>query len=166
MENTAPPSGGCGCCAVQKAPPAPPPVDPAPPPSRSASFLQSAGSLGLSIALAFFPKCPMCWAAYMSIFGGIGLANIPYQGWLFPVLTGMMLVHVGLLYRKIVAVGYGPFALSLAGIAVLLSARLWFSDISILPFCGLALMIASALWNNFSSSFSKQHTLSWLQPRN
>src|SRR6185295_9869795 len=51
------------------------------------------GSLA-SLALAFFPKCPICWAAYMSLFGIVGLDRIPYSPWLQPVLAAVMLINL------------------------------------------------------------------------
>ena len=43
------------------------------------------------VAVAFFPKCPLCWAAYLSVFGIAGLERIPYTPWLLPGLAGLML---------------------------------------------------------------------------
>ena len=40
-----------------------------------------------SLGVAFFPKCPVCWAAYLSVFGIAGLEQIPYAPWLQPVLA-------------------------------------------------------------------------------
>jgi protein SCO1/2 len=37
-----------------------------------------------SLAFAFFPKCPVCWAAYLSLFGIVALEQIPYAPWLLP----------------------------------------------------------------------------------
>ena len=51
------------------------------------------GSLA-SLALAFFPKCPICWAAYLSVFGIAGLDRIPYSPWLQPVLAKAMLINL------------------------------------------------------------------------
>ena len=47
-----------------------------------------------SLAVAFFPKCPICWAAYMSVFGIAGLGQIPYSPWLQPVLVAVMLINI------------------------------------------------------------------------
>ena len=40
-----------------------------------------------SFAFAFFPKCPVCWAAYLSFFGIAALQQIPYAPWLLPLLA-------------------------------------------------------------------------------
>jgi protein SCO1/2 len=47
-----------------------------------------------SLGLAFFPKCPVCWAAYLSLFGIAGLEQIPYAPSLQPVLFAAMLMNL------------------------------------------------------------------------
>ena len=49
----------------------------------------------LSVAIAFFPKCPVCWAAYLSVFGIAGLEQLPYSPWLLPLLASLMLINLG-----------------------------------------------------------------------
>ncbi|MFN0215142.1 MAG: hypothetical protein ACKVT2_12875, partial [Saprospiraceae bacterium] len=61
---------------------------------------RSAPSILLGFLVAFFPKCPICWAAYMSMFGSFGLARTPYMGWLFPVLICFLGLHLLLLLKK------------------------------------------------------------------
>ena len=46
-----------------------------------------------SLALAFFPKCPICWAAYLS-FWNCRLDRIPYSPWLQPMLATAMLINL------------------------------------------------------------------------
>lgn len=47
-----------------------------------------------SLGVAFFPKCPICWAAYLSVFGIAGFQQIPYSPWLQPVLVSVMLINL------------------------------------------------------------------------
>ncbi|HEX9985914.1 MAG TPA: SCO family protein [Thermoanaerobaculia bacterium] len=53
-----------------------------------------------SIALAFFPKCPVCWAAYLSLFGVAGLNQIPYSPWLQPAIAALVLVNVATVWLR------------------------------------------------------------------
>jgi protein SCO1/2 len=47
-----------------------------------------------SLGIAFFPKCPICWATYMSALGISSLVPIPYAPWLQTVLFGVMVLNV------------------------------------------------------------------------
>ena len=47
-----------------------------------------------SLAVAFFPKCPVCWAAYLSVFGIASLNQIPYSPWLQAVLVAVILINL------------------------------------------------------------------------
>lgn len=68
------------------------------------------------ILAGFFPKCPFCWAAYLSFFGISGLQQIPYSPWLLPLIFGIMLFNLVLLYKKAkIRNGLLPFAISLTG---------------------------------------------------
>lgn len=68
------------------------------------------------VLVVFFPKCPFCWAAYLSVFGISGLQSIPYSPWLLPLILGVMVFNLVLLYRKaIVRNGLFPFWISLIG---------------------------------------------------
>ncbi|MBV7530783.1 hypothetical protein [Chitinophaga sp. sic0106] len=84
---------------------------------------RSVPSILLGILIAFFPKCPMCWAVYMSMFGSIGLAKLPYMPWLLPVLSVFLLIHVGMQFRAIPLRGPLPFIFSLTGACCLLLSR-------------------------------------------
>ena len=64
----------------------------------------AAGLLG-SVGVAFFPKCPVCWAAYMSVFGVAGLERMPYAPWMLPVLTAVLLVNVASVWWRSRATG-------------------------------------------------------------
>jgi protein SCO1/2 len=66
--------------------------EPEPPdhPRAAASVLGTLASLGI----AFFPKCPICWATYMSAFGISSLVPIPYSPWLQPVLFGVIVLNL------------------------------------------------------------------------
>ena len=69
------------------------PTEPPDRPARRKPALPMFGALA-SLGVAFFPKCPVCWAAYLSVFGIAGLNQIPYSPWLQPVLAAVMLINL------------------------------------------------------------------------
>lgn len=106
----------------------------------------------LSVLIAFFPKCPVCWAVYMSALGGLGITQIPYMGWLLPILVSLMCIHLFLLYRKINHEGYIPFVLSIIGTSTVLLCRLLPINNKLILFIGMACIIGGSLWSSFSLS--------------
>jgi len=84
-------------------------------------FLGVAGSIGA----AFFPKCPVCWAAYLSMFGVAGLSRIPYLPWLLPVMSAAMLINLASVgWRGRETGRLGPFYLVGAGALAILCVLL------------------------------------------
>lgn len=52
------------------------------------------------VLLFLFPKCPICWAAYASIFSFVGLETISYNSnWKY-IILGIFLIGSFLLLRK------------------------------------------------------------------
>lgn len=101
------------------------------------------------IMVVFFPKCPFCWAAYLSVFGISGLQSIPYSPWLLPVIFGIMVFNLILLYRKaVVRNGLLPFWISLIGtIIVGVGYTLTHKSTS---FLGIGLIFFGAVLNSLS----------------
>lgn len=116
-------------------------------PQRAA---RSLSSVLLGILIAIFPKCPLCWAAYMSMLGGVGLANIPYMKWLYPLLIVFLGLHLLLLLRKAKKKGFGPFLLSLAGSLALLGGRGIVPAHEHVLMAGMLLILSGSLWNTFT----------------
>lgn len=146
MENSIGETKDCCCCSktVQ--------VEPAPKrPLEIKKTVKSVPSMLLGLGVAFFPKCPMCWAAYMSMLGGIGLSNLPYMKWLFPVLVAFLGLHLYLVFRKAKTKGYGPFLISLFGALTILGARELFPNSQPVLLTGMALLVVGSLWNSFSA---------------
>ena len=110
-------------------------------------------SVLLSVVVAFFPKCPGCWAVYMSMFGSIGLANLPYMSWLLPVLMCFMAIHLYMLYKKARYNTYLPFLLSLAGALIIISGRVFFPLEKWMSITGMICIISGSLINSFSSNY-------------
>lgn len=104
----------------------------------------------LSILIAFFPKCAVCWATYMSVFGSVWLARMPYFAWLYPVLLGLSALNLLLLLKRAPKNGYGPLLLSLSGIAVIIGGRSLFPQERWILVCGMALMVATSLVSSFT----------------
>lgn len=53
-----------------------------------------------SLGVAFFPKCPICWAGYLSLFGIARLNQIPYSPWLQPVLVAVILINLASVWLR------------------------------------------------------------------
>lgn len=114
----------------------------------------AASSVLLSFFIAFFPKCPVCWAAYMSMFGSVGLAKLPYMEWLYPALALLLVFYLYLLYRRVKQKGYGPFVLSLSGAVLMMIARLWVDDNKWMLLTSMVFVFTGSLWNNFVTTTS------------
>ncbi|HEX8275890.1 MAG TPA: SCO family protein [Longimicrobiaceae bacterium] len=105
------------------------PVGANPPEASAAGIGRRVGApvLGTSsaLALALFPKCPVCWAAYLSMAGVAGLERIPYAPWLQWVLAAVLAVNLAVVGHRGRASGRAaPFCLAAAGALVLLASRL------------------------------------------
>ncbi len=134
------------CCCSQKAAP-PLEVKPA---AISKKPINAISSSLLSFVIAFFPKCPVCWAAYMSMFGSFGLSNIPYIPWLLPVLMAFLALHLFFIFKKVKTKGYGPFVVSLIGALIIIAGRTFFPLSNSVLFVGMAFILSGSLWNSFS----------------
>jgi protein SCO1/2 len=76
-----------------------------------------------ALAVAFFPKCPICWATYMSVFGIAGLGRIPYSPWLQPVLVAVMLINITSVWLRGRSTGrmIGFYLVSAGALAIVVS---------------------------------------------
>ncbi|NIG56415.1 hypothetical protein [Chitinophaga sp. Cy-1792] len=117
----------------------------------SSKSARSLPSILLSILIAFFPKCAVCWAVYMSMFGSIGLTKLPYLPWLLPVFTGLLLFHVAMQYRTIRLKGPLPFCCSLAGVTCLLLSRFLYPGMKPLMIAGMAFIVLGSLLASFAA---------------
>ena len=52
------------------------------------------------ILIAFFPKCPLCWAGYLSLFGVASISSIPYAPWLLPFLCIFLGINLWFLWKR------------------------------------------------------------------
>ncbi|NHN24493.1 hypothetical protein FIA58_002290 [Flavobacterium jejuense] len=109
-------------------------------------------SIALSFLIAFFPKCPICWAVYMSMLGSFGIAEIPYMKWLLPVFIVFLGIHLVLLLKKIPTKGYGPFVISLIGFGIMIPSKIVFSTPEWVSILGMSFIVMGSLWNSFTLS--------------
>lgn len=127
-------------------------------PNRSNGFKSAATilrSFVFPLFIALFPKCPICWAAYMSAFGVAGLQSIPYSPWLVPVLFlgvgwNMFTLYRGAKLRN----GLGPFWCSGLGAATLLPGYLWQS--TPLMYLGIALLVLGSALSILPQKYYKK----------
>ena len=117
--------------------------------SKTRKTLKAIPSMLLSVFIAFFPKCPVCWAVYMSMFGSLGLVRLPYMGWLLPVLLFFLAIHLYMIYKKSSATSYLPFLLSLTGAAIILIARFSFNNEKWIMISGMICIISGSLLSQF-----------------
>jgi protein SCO1/2 len=121
------------------------PTEPAPvPPEKTRKAALVAFNALVSLAIAFFPKCPICWAAYLSVFGIASFQQIPYTPWLLPVFAALMLVNLaGLWWRGRSQRSLIGFYLSAAGSIAILGLGIGLGIPCAAP-CGVALNIAGS----------------------
>ena len=104
-----------------------------------------------SIAIAFFPKCPVCWAAYLSMLGVTGLIQIPYSPWIQPILAILMIANIASVWLRGRATGrmIGPYLVTLGALTILAS-RINSGSIK-LAALGIVLTLAGSLLSVVSS---------------
>ena len=80
-------------------------------------------SLVASLGVAFFPKCPICWVSYLSVFGIAGLNQVPYSPWLQPVLVAVMLMNLASVWLRGRSTGRmsGFYLISAGALAIVIS---------------------------------------------
>jgi protein SCO1/2 len=130
-------------------------------PSRRKTALPVFGTLA-SLGVAFFPKCPICWAAYLSVFGIASLNQIPYSPWLQPVLVAVMLINLASVWLRGRLTGRmsGFYLVSAGALAIVVSrtrfswenAALW----------GVALTLAGSLLSALSAVKGRSPLIEWL----
>jgi protein SCO1 len=124
---------------------------PADQPTRRINASPVLGTLA-SLGVAFFPKCPVCWTAYLSVFGIVGLEKIPYSPWLQPVLVAVMLMNLASVWcRGRSTRRMSAFYLGSAGALAILVSRIGLGGEHAAVW-GIALTMAGSLLSALSPS--------------
>ncbi|MCA1614888.1 MAG: SCO family protein [Acidobacteria bacterium] len=118
-----------------------------------------------SLGVAFFPKCPICWAGYASVLGLGGLWQIPYSPWLQPLLAAVMLINLTSVWLRGRATGrMSGFYLVSAGALALVVSKLgpgWGNAAA----CGVALTFAGSLLSALGPKNGLRQRREHLSPR-
>src|SRR6185369_16794604 len=103
-----------------------------------------------AVALALFPKCPLCWAAYLSLFGIAGLESIPYAPWLQPLLAIMLLLNLTSIWFRARATNrLMPFYLVVAGALAVIASKA-FGVFGTVGLIGVFLTLAGSVWSTLN----------------
>jgi protein SCO1/2 len=115
-----------------------------------------------SLGVAFFPKCPVCWAGYMSMFGIASLGQVPYSPWLQPVLVVVMLINLASVWIRGRSTGrMSPFYLvSLGALAIVMSKR--GLGLERLAVWGVAFTFGGSMWSALSAAKGRSPVRDWL----
>lgn len=112
----------------------------------------------VALGLALFPKCPFCWAAYLSLFGIAGLEAIPFSPWLQPVLWVLLLMNVCSVWLRARSTGRMiPFYLVAVGALTLIASKA-FAGLDAAGLAGVLCTLVGSLWSAFSAT-----KINWLR---
>lgn len=113
--------------------------------NRMSSFM----SVLFSAVVLFFPKCPFCIAAWLSL---LGISNIQFfaiRGWLLPLMALLLACNVVALYimgrrRK----NFLPFYISALGVCTIITAAL-LPNRQAIGYAGMGMMLIASILNSF-----------------
>ena len=104
-----------------------------------------------ALGLALFPKCPFCWAAYLSLFGIAGLETIPYSPWLQPILAILLLSNLTSVWLRARTTGrLLPFYLVSAGALTIILSKTLTAPVAA-SFAGVFLTLIGSVWSTYSA---------------
>jgi protein SCO1/2 len=114
----------------------------------------------VALGLALFPKCPFCWAAYLSLFGIAGLESIPYSPWLQPVLAILLLSNLTSIWFRARTTGRMlPFYLVTFGALTIIACKT-FSAPNAASLFGVLLTLVGSVWSTFKPYLDRVRTTS------
>jgi protein SCO1/2 len=127
------------------------------------SFLRKASPVfatAVAVGFALFPKCPFCWAAYLSLFGIAGLESIPYSPWLQPVLAILLLLNITSVWFRARSTGrMTPFYLVTAGALTVIISKV-FNGLPAAAIAGVLLTLSGSVWSTFSLTRRRSSVMS------
>jgi protein SCO1 len=118
-----------------------------------------------AVGLAFFPKCPICWAAYLSMFGIAGLNQIPYSPWLQSLLAVALLINVlsvwirGWFTNRML----GPYLVTAGAIIIVISKLN--AGLEKAAIVGVVLTLTGSLLSALGSQLNASRILTFLSSR-
>jgi len=122
--------------------------------------INATASFALGVITAILPKCPACWASYMSAFGVAGSGAIPYTPWLFTAVAAALVANLwiqwGIAKRRN---GPVPIIFSFAGTLLVILAATTDWDSQWPKALGLGLLLLGASLQ--AMSFSAFNKLRW-----
>jgi len=110
-----------------------------------------------SVGAALLPKCSICWAGYLSVFGIATLKQISYSPLLRALLVAVMLINVATVWlRRGSTRGITAFCLVSAGTAAVVMSRLMLGWERAAVW-GVALTFAGSLLNTVTTPATRGH---------
>jgi mercuric ion transport protein len=101
-----------------------------------------------ALFLAIVPKCPFCWAAYMTAFASLGLPTFAFPKWMLPFFAVLLAINLYILgrlayYQK----KYIPLVFNLLGIACIgIGKFIWNNNLWI--WLGVLFILAASIWHS------------------
>ena len=112
--------------------------------SRKRDYLKNTVSVISGILIALFPKCPVCWATYMSILGIAGSTGISYNKNILFYIVFVAFANLAYTFYKLRASGnFMPLFLQVAGYLMLFINRGYLGN-DFLIVVGISLLFMSA----------------------
>ena len=126
-------------------------------PRSVSSAARTAAPLTATMAawgFVFFPKCPVCWASYASVFGIVGIEQIPYSPWMYPLLFSVMLLNLASIWWRSRSTGrMSGFYLASAGALAIIATK---ADVGLglSPMLGVGLTLVGSAVSAWSTTGS------------
>lgn len=119
---------------------------------KDRSFRRMMPSIVPAVLIAFFPKCPICWAAYASLLSFIGI-YIPYYEWVIWVFVALALINLLLTFRRSRSTNfYLPLLLQVTAYTTIVLNRMYWDNKAIIALC-VVFMISSSVLLNLKKDF-------------